>query len=132
MSIINEIKSSLNIKDKITDDDLYKIRSADWDTLVKWWDMLNSWEWPTELLPEEAPLISGDDLNQNDRRIILMELIKKKVGEKYILRILNTRGMTEEEFEDFWLAHHEHDSKAFKRDQKRVNKLCNQIRYEKD
>ena len=56
MNILKTIKDAFYVTEKITEDDLLKIRQADWPTLAKWWDELNSWGWPKELLPEDPPL----------------------------------------------------------------------------
>jgi hypothetical protein len=126
MNIYKEIKKALGIGKKITEKDLLKIRKTDWETLAIWWSELNSWKWVDELLPEESPQYKYDPDNPS-RRSLLMRAIEHKVGEKYLLRILNVkRGDTEEEFEDFWLGTHENDKEAYKRFENRIKQSINQ------
>jgi hypothetical protein len=110
----------------ITDEDIKKIRGASWEDCAKWYDLLNSWNWPTELLPEEVPPKKWSPFS---RRSQLMGKITEKVGEKYLLMKYNTVGskgdMTQEEFEDFWDYTTKGDAEAYKKYSERVHKKHN-------
>ena len=87
-----------------TKENIETINSTDWETLADWEQELNSWGWPKELYP----IVEGKEYQPNQRRGQLMQLIKDKVGEKYILYKWNVYQrtdpdkMSEEEFEMWW------------------------------
>ena len=68
------------------------------DVLVKWWCLLNNWQWPKELLPSEKP-----DLNRvpsESRRTQIMDYITNKVGNKLCLLEWNKEKTSPTE--EFW------------------------------
>ncbi len=105
--------------EKITDTDYKTIWEADWGVCAKWWDELNSWRWPEELYPEEAPQIQP-----KSRRTSLMSIIEEKVGIKFLLMKANTtreeNPMTFWQFEDFWRGTHMGDEVAYQRYQEYI------------
>lgn len=80
----------------VTDDDIRLIQNTPYQKLAEWYGTLNRWEWPSELYPSEVA-----EWVPNGRRNGLMDVIQRKVGEKYLLRHHNS-DLTESEFEDFW------------------------------
>lgn len=113
MSILNGIKNFFSSGPGITKEDIIKIRKADWEDLAIWWDTLNSYGWPKELLPEEP---KQEKYSGTSRRSLLMQAIEYKTGMKWILRILNMKkGTTEEAFEDFWNGSFNGDQEALER-----------------
>jgi hypothetical protein len=89
------------------------LENSDWRVLVEWWSTLNSWGWPEELLPEESPRD-----RQGQRRTRIMNFIDNKLGHKTVLWHINVnidKGMTSEEFEDFWQFTRNHCKHAEKR-----------------
>lgn len=116
----------------VSDEEIKKIRSADWETCAKWWNTLNSWEWPDELLPSE-PHGNGIEYKPEGRRSTLMNIIDGKVGHKYILMYLNVvkeKRMDYEFFEDFWDYSYNHDAEAGERYFKKSRKLREQFNSE--
>lgn len=109
---------------KITQLDIDKIYSTGYKTLWEWYDLLNSWKWPQELLPEEE---ISRPYNSGGRRAQLMNIIKKKVGEKYLLREHNRSSMSEEEFEDFWQGNYCNDKEAYARYKERQKKAVDEM-----
>jgi len=93
----------------ITQDDIKLLKSQSRETLAKWFNSLNSWEWPENLPGEERACYI-----ENGRRSQIMTWINNEVGLKYILRLHNS-DMPEDIFEDFWRGNHEKDSEANKR-----------------
>lgn len=96
-------------KSLVSERERYLIGTTGYYTLWTWWNKLNNWDWPQEVLPEEVP-----KEHQKGRRITLMDLIEAKVGKKYLLREHN-RDMTEQEFEDFWQGTKCGDQEAYRR-----------------
>jgi len=121
---MKNILSIFGKKQTITNADIKKIRSADWETCAQWWNELNTWGWPEVLLPSEPPHIVGN-WKPDNRRTMLMNEIDKKVGQKYLLMYLNVvkeKRMDYEWFEDFWDYSFNHDAAAGKRYLERCRK----------
>lgn len=111
--MFNSIRYALSSSDKD------KIISASFRQCWLWYDALNSTRkpWPEELLPEAD---DKDRYIHGGRRVLLMEFIQKRVGERYLLRCHNS-DMTEQEFNDFWYGSHLGvDQEAYARYQKRI------------
>lgn len=68
-------------------------------TLAEWWLLLNNWGWP-EGLTDPEPTVHVPD----GRRIKLMGLIEKAIGDRLTSRLHCKTLMTEEEFAVFYKA----------------------------
>ena len=88
----------LNLNKVLTTSDLEILTRQSPDILVRWWCLLNNWQWPKELFPTEKP-----DLNRvgsESRRTQIMDYINKKVGNRYCL--LEWNREEESVIEQFW------------------------------
>ena len=97
----------------ITEQDEQSILAQNNTTLCRWWCLLNSFEWPTELPnPEPSEYISGG------RRGQIMGFIACIVGQFAISQEWNCayltepHRMTDREHHDFWFATYEDDPGA--------------------
>jgi len=71
-------------------------------TLVEWWDALNTWKWVDALGPPD-PI--PNPWHPNTLRAEIMRWVEGKVGMEYILRVCNVlirKAMTDEEFTAWW------------------------------
>lgn len=85
------------------------LQCQDQETLIRWFHVLNRFQWPNELpLPEEAKYISGG------RRGQILEWIKNRIGHRTILRDHN-KEMTDAQFDDFWRGCFMGDIKSLER-----------------
>jgi hypothetical protein len=86
------------------------------DKLARWWNSMNSWEWPEDLAnkPEgfdDLPLWIQMDLpfqpNKNDWMGGIMERIEKRIGNRACLRWhhFHNLGWTHEQHDDWWREH---------------------------
>ncbi len=100
--------------DEPTPEQLQKIKSATWEKCYEYWNSLNTWGWPDDLLPSDGSTCTNPYTGYSVRSQ-LMRVIERKVGMKYILRqwnvfvkpefsdgLYNQKRMTESEFEDWW------------------------------
>jgi hypothetical protein len=127
--IFQNENSTDGINFSITNTDLNTIASASWEQCENWYSMLNTWKWPDELLPAIDPEAEKTIRGKFTRRSKLMQVIEKKVGLKYLLRMHNIRlGNSESEFEDFWRGNFEGDEAAKARHWK---KLCAMVEQQK-
>jgi hypothetical protein len=68
-------------------------------TLAEWWLLLNSWGWP-EALSDPEPTVYIPD----GKRMKLLDLIQKAIGDRLITKLHCKTLMTEEEFTVFYKA----------------------------
>jgi hypothetical protein len=80
----------------ITEADKAALIRQDDPTLAEWYCLLNGWQWPAEL-PDPETL----EYRAGSRRGLIMDWIGEMVGNRLCSRVWN-KGMTDQEFEDFW------------------------------
>lgn len=104
--------------DKITQDDIKLMLDQDRETLARWHNALNSWDWPEDLPDpesrEETIRYLSNKQSNLSRRDGLMQWIENHIGKKYILRLWN-KNMSDDKFDDFWRGCFEGDKEAYNR-----------------
>ena len=103
-------------------DKVILIRQGDL-TLAKWYCLIKAWAWPEDL-PNPAPSPGYARARQ------IMQWIYEMVGGRLISRIWN-EDMTDQEFEDFWMATVENDPAAKVRRMAHLKQIS-RIRAEND
>jgi hypothetical protein len=104
--------------DIMTKNDLKILGRQTPETLARWYCELNAWEWPKEL-PDPEPKHFP-----SDRRGEIIQWIMWAAGAATSSREWNrsrfSRGMTDEEWQDFWAGEYCGDEEALTRHHERI------------
>lgn len=86
-----------------------RLNMHDHHRLAMWACLLNGWQWPLDLRPEEpVPISSGSYIP--GRRSQLRNYLEDIVGEKMVSLVWNTeycQKWTKEQFEEWWSENHD-------------------------
>lgn len=88
---------------RITDEDRRAISGATPQILVRWWCLLNKYEWPRDGLGMPDPVVKP--WQPDTRRGDIMREIVAFVGMQACLREWNRESMSDAQFEEWWDSH---------------------------